>query len=85
MCVRAYVCMCICACMHMLMSMCMSLDACVCCIRYSHYDMPTDCAVDAHLCINQSTMMHKEATNYAGAQCIVPDRNTHAILLMTSN
>ena len=52
---------------------------------YTASGIPTDSAVDTHLNINLSTMMHIEATNYAGALCIVPDRNTHAILLMTSN
>ena len=64
----------------MLMSICMSLD--VYCIRYSHNHMPTDSAVDTHLSINLSTMMHIEATNYAGVLCIVPARNTHAMLLI---
>ena len=63
----------------------MGLDVCAYCIRYSNHHMPTDSAVDTHLNINLSTMMHIEATNYAGVLCIVPDRNTHAILLMTSN
>ena len=67
---------------HMFMSICMSLDVYVCCIRYSHYHMPTDGAVDTHLNINQSTMMQIEATNYAGVPCIVPARNTHATLLI---
>ena len=74
-----------CVYMHMFMSMCMSLDVCVYCIRYSHYNMPTDSAVGTHLNINLCTMMHIEATNYSGALCIVPYINTHAILLMTSN
>ena len=69
----------------MFMSMCMSLDVCVCCIRYSHHNIPTDSAVGTHININLSTMMQIEAKDYAGALCIVPDRNTHAILLMTSN
>ena len=66
----------------MFMSICMSLDVCVCCIRYSHNHMTTDNAVDTHVDINQSTMMHIEATFYAGALCIVSDSNTHAILLI---
>ena len=77
-----YVYMYIYVCVYMFMSMCMSLDACACCIRYSHYHMPTDSAVDTHLSLNLSTMMHIEATNYAGVLCIVPDRNTNAILLI---
>ena len=67
--------------LHMFMSICMSLDVCVYCIRYSHNHMPTDSAVDTHIYINLSTMMHIVATNYAGALCIVPSRNTHAILI----
>ena len=55
--------MCVCVCMHVFISMCMSLDVCVYCIRYSHYDMPTDSAVGTHLNINLSTMMHMDATN----------------------
>ena len=66
----------------MFMSICLSLDVHVYCIRYSHDHMPTDSAVDTHLNINLSTMMHIEATNYAGVLCIVPARNTHAILLI---
>ena len=86
-CAQEYICVCVYVCvhMHMFISMCMSLDVCLYCIRYSHYNMPTDSAAGTHLSINLSTMMHIEATNYAGALCIVPDRNTHAILLMTSN
>ena len=81
-CAQEYICVCVYVCvyMHMFISMCMSLDVCVYCIRYSHYNMPTDSAVGTHLNINLSTMMHIEASNYAGALCIVPDRNTHAIL-----
>ena len=67
---------------HMFMSICMRLDVYAFCIRYSHYHMPTECAVDAHLGINLSTMMHIVATNYAGVLCIVPARNTHDILLI---
>ena len=63
----------------------MSLDVCAYCIRYLLYYIPTDSAVGTHLNINPSTMMHIDATNYAGILCIVLDRNTHAILLMTSN
>ena len=66
----------------MSMSICMSLDVYVCCIWYSHHHMPTDSAVYTHLNINLTTMMHIEATNYAGVLFIVPDRNTHAILLI---
>ena len=65
--------------LHMLMSISMSLDVCVYCIRYSHDHIPTDSAVDTHHSINLSTMMHIEATNYAGTLCIVPARNTHTI------
>ena len=68
--------------LHMFMSICMSPDVYVCCIRYSRDHMPTDCAVDTHLNVNQSTVMHIEASNYAGVLCIVPDRNTHAISLI---
>ena len=75
----------LCVYMHMFMSMCVSIGACVCCIGYSQYHMPTESAVNTHLNINLSRMMHIDATNYAGALCIVPDRNSHAILLMTSN
>ena len=66
----------------MFISICMRLDVYVYFTRYSHNHMPTDSAVDTHLDINLSTMMHIEATNYAGVLCIVPARNTHAILLM---
>ena len=68
--------------LHMCMSMRMRLDVYVFCIGYSHDHMPTDSAVDTHLNINLSTMMHIVATNYAGTQCIVPAINTHAILLI---
>ena len=68
--------------LHMFMSICVNLDVYVCCIRYSHDHMPTDSAVDTHLSINQSKMMHIEATTYAGLLCMVPARNTHAILLI---
>ena len=80
-CAQEYVCVYVYVCIHMFMS----LDVCVCCIRYSHFYMPTDSVVGTHINTNLSTMMHIEATNYAGALCIVPDKNTHAILLMTSN
>ena len=68
--------------LHVFMSICMSLDVYVYCIGYSHDHIPTDSAVDTHLNTNQSTMMHIEATNYAVVLCIVPARNTHAILLI---
>ena len=68
--------------LHMSMSICKSLDAYAYCIIHSHDHMPTDSAVDTHLNINLSTMMHIETTNYAGVLCIVPDKNTHAILLI---
>ena len=84
-CAQEYVSVYVYVCIHMFISMCMSLDVCVCCIRYSHIYMPTDIVVGTHIDINLSTMMHIEATNYAGALCIVPDRNTHPIFLMTSN
>ena len=66
----------------MLMSICMRLDVYAFCIRYSQDYMPTDSAVGTHLNTNLSTMMHIVATNFAGALCIVPARNTHAILLI---
>ena len=73
---HVYTCMCTGICI------CMSLDVYADCIRYSQDHMPTDSAVDTHLNINQSTMTHMEATNYAGVLCIVPDGNTNAILLI---
>ena len=83
-CAQEYICiyMYVCVYMHIYMSMCISLDVCVFCIGYSHYHMPTDSAVDTHININLSTMTHIVATNYAGALCIVPARNTHTILLI---
>ena len=66
----------------MFMSICMSLDVYAYCIRYSHNHISTDSAVDTHLNINLSTMMHIVATNYAGALYIVSAGNTHEILLI---
>ena len=68
--------------LHMFMSICMSLGVYAYCIRYSHNHISTDSAVDTHLNINLSTMMHIVSTNYAGALCIVPTGNTHEILLI---
>ena len=64
------------------MSIYLSLDVHAYYIMYSHDHMPTDSAVDTHLNVDLSTMMHIEATNYAGVLCIVPARNIHAILLI---
>ena len=66
----------------MFLSICLSLDEYAYCIWYSNDHMPTVSAVNTHLYINLSTMMHIVSTNYAGVLCIVPAKNTHAILLI---
>ena len=53
--------------LHMFMSICMRLDVYAYCIKYSHDHVANDSAVDTHLNINLSTIMHIVATNYAGA------------------
>ena len=68
--------------LHIFMFICMSLNIYAYCISYSHDHMLTDSSVAAHIDIYLSTMMHIVATNYAGALCIIPARNTHAILLI---
>ena len=69
--------------LHMFMSTCMSLDVHAYSIWYSHDHITTDSAVDTHLNIDLSTMMHKLLpTIYAGALCLEPTRNTHEILLI---
>ena len=68
--------------LHMFMPICMRLDEYVCCIRYSNNQLPTYGVVNAYLSIYLSTMMQVEVTNYAGLLCIMPARNTHAILLI---